>query len=164
MNAERTANVALFGRYLKEQGLPVTHQREAVARVVFSTNGHLSVEEIEKALRDAGEKIGKATIYRTVDLLVRSNLVEEHDFGEGFKRYEHRFGTAPIHEHLVCLNCQRVTELVSDDLLRIEATVGREYGFRPHHHKFAIYGVCKECHEQGYMIPNDGLTCPIQII
>src|SRR5690349_10942342 len=87
-----TPYVNLFRRYLREQGLPITSQREAVADVVFSTRGHLSVEDIEGALKGTGERIGKATIYRTMEILVRSGLVKEHDFGEGFKRYEHLFG------------------------------------------------------------------------
>ena len=49
----------LFLRYLREQGLPVTQQREQIADVVLSTDGHLSVEEIEEKLRDRGERIGK---------------------------------------------------------------------------------------------------------
>ncbi len=156
-------NVKLFERYLREIGLPVTHQREAVAEVVFASNGHWSVEEIEEAIRARGEKIGKATIYRTLDLLVRSNLVEEHDFGEGFKRYEHRLSPEPIHEHLICLNCSRVTEFECTDIHRIEAMVTKDFGFRPHRHKLAIYGLCRSCHEAGVTVPNEGLTCPIEI-
>jgi Fur family ferric uptake transcriptional regulator len=87
---DRPAYIRLFGRYLREIGLPVTHQREVVADVVFGSEGHLSVDDIAAVLRDRSERIGKATIYRTLDLLVRSRLVAEHDFGEGFKRYEHR--------------------------------------------------------------------------
>ena len=59
--------VRLFGRYLREQGLPVTHQREAVADVVFGSGEHLSVDEIERVLRSNGHRIGKATIYRALD-------------------------------------------------------------------------------------------------
>ena len=87
---ETDAYIRLFSRYLREQGLPVTHQREVLADVVFSSGDHLSVDDIEREVRSVGERIGKATIYRTLDLLVKSNLVAENDFGEGFKRYEHR--------------------------------------------------------------------------
>ena len=73
--------VRVFQRYLREQGLPVTHQREAVAEVVFSSKEHLSVDDITHRLRDRGEAAGKATVYRTLDLLVRSRLVAEHDKG-----------------------------------------------------------------------------------
>ena len=93
----------LFGRYLRDLGLPVTQQREVIADVVFGSDAHLSVDDIEREIRGRGERIGKATIYRTLDLLVRSRLVEEHDFGEGFKRYEHRLSRHPVHEHLICL-------------------------------------------------------------
>ena len=41
---------------------------------------------------------------------VRSGLVEDHDFGDGFKRYEHLFGHQPVHEHLVCTSCRTVVE------------------------------------------------------
>ncbi len=54
--------VRLFGRYLRGQGLPVTSQREAVAKVVLPSEEHLSVDDIEDALRLSGERIGKATI------------------------------------------------------------------------------------------------------
>ena len=55
--------IRLFGRYLRDEGLPVTHQREAIAKIVFESDEHLSVEDIEQALRDRAGRIGKATIY-----------------------------------------------------------------------------------------------------
>ena len=153
--------IRLFGRYLREQGLPVTHQREAVAEVVFGSEEHLSVDDLERSLRNRGERIGKATIYRTLDLLVRSRLVEEHDFGEGFKRYEHRLSRQPIHEHLVCLQCGKVTEFVSPEIQGVEARVQAEFGFVPARHRLEVYGLCRECHEGGAELPYQGLTCPI---
>ncbi len=156
--------VRLFGRYLREQGLPVTQQREAVAQVVFSTDDHLSVDDIERELRGGGERIGKATIYRTLDLLVRSKLVEEHDFGEGFKRYEHRLSRQPVHEHLICTGCGNVTEFRSGDVLRLEQQVALEHGFRPTRHKLEIYGLCAACQEAGVELPDQGLTCPIDAV
>jgi len=154
----------LFRRYLKEHRLPVTHQREAIAEVVFSSAEHLSVEEIERRLRSAGDRIGKATIYRTLDLLVRSRLVVEHDFGEGFKRYEHRLTQEPVHEHLICLECGRVIEFQSWEVQEVEAQITQRHGFRPTRHKLEIYGLCRPCQEAGVELPDDGLTCPIETV
>lgn len=154
----------LFGRYLKDQGLPVTQQREAVADVVFTSDAHLSVDDIESALRERGERIGKATIYRTLDLLVRSRLVEEHDFGEGFKRYEHRLSGTPVHEHMICVECATVTEFESNELYRIENRVKTEFGFAPVRRRLEIYGLCKECQEAGVELTTEGLICPIEIV
>lgn len=156
--------IRLFGRYLREQGLPVTHQREAVAEAVFGAHAHLSVDDLERVLRERGERIGKATIYRTLDLLVRSRLVEEHDFGEGFKRYEHRLSRQPIHEHLVCLECGRVIEFRSPEIAEVEGRVRAQLGFVPARHRLEIHGLCRECHEAGAELPHDGLTCPIETV
>jgi len=154
----------LFARYLREQGLPVTHQREAVAEAVFSSQGHLSVDDLERLLRERGQRIGKATLYRTLDLLVRSRLVEEHDFGEGFKRYEHRLSRQPVHEHLVCLECGKVIEFRSPELGEMEARVRAELGFVPTRHRLEVFGLCRGCHEGGAQIPYQGLTCPIDTV
>ena len=75
-----------FRRYLKDHHHPVTRQRDLVAEVVFLSGGHLSVEEIQRQLTDRGETVGLATIYRTLEVLVKSGLVRAHDFGQGFRR------------------------------------------------------------------------------
>jgi Fur family ferric uptake transcriptional regulator len=162
--SESHPSLRLFRRYLKEQGLPVTHQREVIAQVVFESHGHLSVEEIESALRKRGHRIGKATIYRTLDLLVRSRLVVEHDFGEGFKRYEHRFSTDSVYEHMICLECGKVIEFESWEIQEVKAQVTTEHGFKATRHKLEIYGLCRECQAKGVELPADGLTCPIEIV
>ena len=156
--------IRLFGRYLRDQGLPVTRQRQAVAEVVFTSDAHLAVDDIERRLQDHGQRIGKATIYRTLDLLVRSRLVEEHDFDEGFKRYEHRLSRHPVHEHLICLECGTVLEFESSELYGVENRVRREHGFVPTRHRLEIYGLCRECVDAGAELPSEGLICPIETV
>lgn len=156
--------VHLFRRYLKEQGLPVTQQRETIAEVVFGSSGHLSVEDIEARLREKGERIGKATIYRTLEMLVKSGLVEEHDFGEGFKRYEHLFGQKPVREHLVCTECGTVTEIHSTELVRVQEDEAKRHGFQAARYRLQIYGLCAACQARGAELKWEGLTCPIETI
>lgn len=156
--------IQIFRRYLREQGLPVTPQREAVANAIFKTTGHLSVEDLEMMLRGNGERIGKATIYRTIEILVRSGLVEEHDFGEGFKRYEHLFGGTPVHEHLICENCHEVVEFESDEVIRLQEATARKHGFISSRHRLEIYGLCPACQAKGVELPDEGLTCPVELL
>jgi Fur family transcriptional regulator, ferric uptake regulator len=156
--------VHLFRRYLREQGLPVTQQREAIAEVMFGTDGHLSVEDLETRLREGGERIGKATIYRTLEMLVRSGLVAEHDFGEGFKRYEHLFGQKPVREHLVCTECGGVQEIHSTELVRVQEEEARRHGFQPSRYRLQIYGLCAGCQAGGAELRWEGLSCPIETI
>jgi Fur family ferric uptake transcriptional regulator len=161
---ENTPSHRLFRRYLKEQGLPVTRQREAIAEVVFSSAEHLSVEEIEGRLRGSANRIGKATIYRTLDLLVRARLVVEHDFGEGFKRYEHRFSQDSVHEHLICMECGTVIEFQSWEVQEVKTQITQRHGFRPTRHRLEIYGLCRACQEAGVELSDEGLTCPIETV
>jgi Fur family ferric uptake transcriptional regulator len=156
--------VHLFRRYLREQGLPVTQQRESIAEVVFSASGHLSVEDIEERLRERGDRVGKATIYRSLEMLVRSGLVEEHDFGEGFKRYEHLFGQKPVREHLICTECGKVSEIHSTELVRVQEEEARRHGFMPSRYRLQIYGVCADCQAAGVEVRWEGLSCPIETV
>lgn len=153
----------LFLRYLREQGLPVTQQREQIADVVFATDGHLSVEDIEEKLRDRGERIGKATIYRTLETLVKSGLVAEHDFGEGFKRYEHLFGQKGVRQHLVCSECGSVKEIDDPELLRLQQRIARDQDFAPARYRLQMYGLCASCRAAGRTLEWKGLTCPIEL-
>jgi Fur family ferric uptake transcriptional regulator len=134
-----------FRRYLRDRGLPVTPQREAVAAAVFFAGRHVSVGEIERALGARGEVVGKATVYRTLELLVTAGLLQEHAFGgEGFKRYE-PLAARGYHEHLICTECGRVEEFASERFERMSTLIAEEHGFRHDHHRWEIYGLCPQC-------------------
>jgi len=135
-----------FRRYLGDHNLPLTQQRLAVAEILFFAADHLSAEDVARQLARKGEAVGTATVYRTLDLLVRSGLVREHDFGEGFKRYE-PMAAGQVHEHCVCSSCGKVMEFSNDRLERMIALLAEEVEFRPHHHRLEVYGLCRECQQ-----------------
>jgi Fur family ferric uptake transcriptional regulator len=141
-----------FRRYLREHNLPVTTQRERVAEVIFGSSGHLSADDIERLVRERGAHVGKATVYRTLDLLEQSGMITARDFGEGFRRYERAPGRQH-HEHLICLRCGKVIEFVNERLERMKALIAEEYGFRHHHHRLEIYGTCPECQQRDGLAP-----------
>ena len=146
-NDARAAALEDFRAWLRSRGHPVTPQRMRVAEVLFGTHHHISAEEIIERLRKGSGRrrgVGKATVYRTLDLLRDAGLIREHDFGEGFRRYEPR-PTRPRHEHLVCTRCGKVIEFESEAVERVEREVAGLHRFRPTHHKVEIYGVCEEC-------------------
>jgi len=142
--ADGDALMEAFRRHLRERGVPVTQQRQAVAATVFFADRHVSVGDIERALRERGDRVGKATVYRTLELLQSAGLIQEHDFGEGFKRYE-PLEARGYHEHLICLRCGRVEEFASERFDRMNVEIAEEHGFRHEHHRWEIYGVCPEC-------------------
>jgi len=145
--AEGSALLERFRQHLREHRQPVTRQRDLVAQVVFLSEDHLSVEGIRRELERRGEQVGLATVYRTLDLLVESGLVREHQFGEGFKRYEAIVAQSD-HEHLICERCGRVVEFANERLERMLPVLADEHGFQHLRHKVEVYGVCRSCRRQ----------------
>ena len=137
-----------FTAYLRDHNLPVTAQRLAIAAVVLGSDRHLSADDIERELAGRGAAAGTATVYRTLELLVRSALVVERDFGEGFRRYEPA-RDVPHHEHLLCKVCGRVTEFRDERLERMSTLIAESQGYARQGHRLVIYGVCEKCQTGG---------------
>ncbi|MCU0621925.1 MAG: transcriptional repressor [Gemmatimonadales bacterium] len=115
---------------------------------------HLSVDTVVRRLREQGVRVGTATVYRTLDVLVQSGLVRAHDFGEGFRRYEPVPAQAH-HEHLICVRCGAVLEFQNDRLERMLPIIADELAFQHQRHRVEIYGVCRSCRQRdvGGLVP-----------
>jgi Fur family ferric uptake transcriptional regulator len=136
-----------FRNYLRENNLPITAQRLAIADILLGSSEHLSVEEIMIELGARGAYAGTATVYRTLELLLSSGLVVERDFGEGFKRFEATRGI-PQHEHLQCTVCGRIVEFRDERLERMSIVIAESRGFQRTGHKLVITGVCESCRQK----------------
>ena len=143
-SGERSELLERFRRWLREQRLPVTAQRDRIAETVFGSEEHLSVEAIARRLRERGPRVGVATIYRTLGLLVSAGLVREHEFGEGFRRFEPA-GGEDAHGHLICVRCGRVVEFENERLERMLPVVADEHAFQHRRHRVEIFGTCRDC-------------------
>jgi Fur family ferric uptake transcriptional regulator len=146
MKVDGTRALAAFRRYLSDRNLPATQQRLAVASVVLDAADHLSAEDVARRVEKRDVAVGLATVYRTLDLLVASGLVQQRDFGEGFRRYEPVAPGQP-HEHCICSTCGKVMEFSNDRLERMIALLAEEAEFRPHHHRLEVFGLCRECQQ-----------------
>jgi Fur family ferric uptake transcriptional regulator len=141
---EAAALLERFRRHLRERRLPITRQRLAIAERIFHSGTHPSVEDLERGLKAAGARAGTATLYRTLEVLIQSGLVREHDFGEGFKRYE-PVAAGPAHDHLICERCGRVEEFANDRLERLLRMTADENRFLYRRHRVDVHGVCTNC-------------------
>src|SRR5207237_811896 len=119
MKVDGTKLLEEFRRHLAEHNLPATPQRLAVAEAVFFAGEHLSAEEVGRRVAKR-VAVGTATIYRTLDLLVRAGLAKEHDFGEGFKRYE-PLAAGQAHGHCICSSCGQARGFGNDVVARVTA-------------------------------------------
>lgn len=144
--AEAADLLQRFHAYLRELRLPVTRQRDLVAETVFASPDHVSAAAVHQRLGRAGHRIGTATVYRTLDLLVESGLIRRHEFGDGFRRYE---GATPqgSHGHLVCASCGGVEEFTNERLERMLPIIADEQHFRYTRHRVELHGTCQSCRQ-----------------
>jgi len=138
---------AKFASYLKERGLKLTAQRKTVLRQVFRAHKHFEAAEMLYRMRQKRLKVSKATLYRTLALLVEAGLLRQEVFGERHSHYEHIFGHGR-HDHLVCLSCGKIREFRNDEIERLQNRICEQHGFQPTSHKMEIHGYCRKCRER----------------
>lgn len=110
---------------------------------IFDSHKHFDAEELVADLRALGARVSRATVYRTLRLLVEAGLLRELRLSTR-TAYEHGYGY-PSHDHLHCTGCQRIVEFSNDQIRRIREEISREHGFLAGEHRFIIEGTCPAC-------------------
>lgn len=131
-------------RYIQEKGLKHTAQRELITETFFKTSTHLNLEELLQKVRKKNPRIGYATVYRTMKLLVESGLALERNFGDGQTRYEPITETGH-HDHLICTSCGKIIEFENERIERLQREVAKDKDFLVKSHKLELYGLCANC-------------------
>ncbi|WP_250847174.1 Fur family transcriptional regulator [Aquisphaera insulae] len=132
-----------FREFLEIRGEKLTEPRRVLVRHIFSSHKHFDADELVRDLHEAGHAISRATVYRTLRLLVDAGLLRELRLTNR-SAYEHDYGY-PAHDHMHCTVCNRVIEFRNDDIRQVRDAVSREHGFRASGHRFVIEGVCSAC-------------------
>ena len=96
-----------FQQFLVKQGLKLTRERTGLLREIFSTHYHFEADELLFKMKEKSLKISRATVYRTLELLVKSGMVRRVHLGEDHYHYEHVRGDSH-HDHLICTTCGTV--------------------------------------------------------
>ena len=129
---------------LKKAGLKATLPRLRILSILEQrSDEHLSAEDVYKALIDAGEDVGLATVYRVLTQFESAGLVIRRNFEGGRSVFE--LDSGQHHDHLVCLSCGAVVEFVDDTIERRQQDIAREHQFRIMEHSLVIYGHCAAC-------------------
>jgi Fur family ferric uptake transcriptional regulator len=134
-----------FEEFLQSRGKRVTQPRRTIIDQVFSHHEHFDADELSAQLRasEQGRKIGRATVYRTLQELEDAGLLRKMTLA-GRAVYEHDYGY-PQHDHLFCQKCEKLIEFSSDKVKQIRDAVAREHNFRVTGHRLIINGICADC-------------------
>ena len=139
-----TEEMRLLQQKMLERGLKSTPQRNELAEWIFRSHAHFSVEDVISDFRKKGKKVSLATVYRMIQTLIDLGILIEHDFGKGYKSYEHTPGH-PLHDHLICRVCNRIIEFKDKRMEKISRQIAEKNNFRLVSYSFRIFGICQEC-------------------
>ncbi len=134
----------VFDDYIKQKGLKYSEQRRQVLHAFLKTEKHLTAEELHLLVKKRFPAIGIATVYRTLKLLKESGLCRELKLNDGTTRHEHLYDHEH-HDHLVCIECGSLTEVVDPEIEKLQEKLAKKNGFSIKSHKLEIYGTCKSC-------------------
>ncbi|MFM7195255.1 MAG: Fur family transcriptional regulator [Bacteroidota bacterium] len=129
--------------FLEARKLRKTPERYAILEVIYSTPGHYDVETLYNKVREQGHEVSRATVYNTLDLLTENDLVTRHQFGKGQALYERAFGSRQ-HDHLICLDCNRVVEFCDPRIQTIQNTVEELLQFDVQDHSLVLHAHCRK--------------------
>jgi Fur family ferric uptake transcriptional regulator len=136
---------------LKARGFKLTSRREQVLRVLLENRDkHLSAEEVYYLAKQKMPDVGLATVYRTLELCLFSDIICSNDFGDGRRRYEFcgLGSNGHYHHHLICTRCGKIIEDDGDFLDSLERRIYKEHKFRVENHQLKVFGICEKCRLQ----------------
>jgi Fur family ferric uptake transcriptional regulator len=124
----------------------MTEPRRAVARLIADRDGHFSAADLVTEARERRLAVGRATIFRTLDLLAELDLVERIDLPSG----EHAYvACEPAHHHhVVCSGCGRSDDIDDAGMRAVVREVERRTGYAISEHRLELFGLCATCQAQ----------------
>ena len=142
------ANLKVLSRFkniLRSEGLKYTPQRVAILKEVLKDKGHRECEDIYLALKKSVRHVSRASVYRTMDILVNNGYARKIEIGDGRARYEGKIGI-PHHDHMICTSCGEIIEFVDQDVEDLQNKIAKRYHFKLQRHVHQLFGICKKCH------------------
>ena len=121
-----------------------TRQRQAIRQVFEEADRPLGPQEVVKASQMHTPGLGIATVYRTLALFTQSGLATELDFGDGQKRYEHKYMHSH-HDHMICTECGKIIEFNHPMIEKLQKEIAAKHGFNMTSHKLDLFGICGQC-------------------
>lgn len=137
--------VRRFETFLRERELKLTGPRRRIFEQAFATHEHFSAEELYATLKEEpGDTVSRASVYRTIGLLLDGGFIEALDTGSGELKYEHVLGHHH-HDHMLCLECGKIEEFHDERIEELQRENCRKRGFEMVSHDLRLRGYCRGC-------------------
>ncbi len=133
----------IFINYLRNNNLKVTVERKKLLDEILKLHNHFDADGLYLKFKNENINISRATIYRTLDLLVECGLLTKIKFSNNINQYEQMWDNTH-HSHIICKNSGKVIEFIDERIDKITKEIAKKYKLKDYKHNFKIYGVCEE--------------------
>ena len=134
-----------LSQVLRENGCKVTPQRLAIYDMLANTKEHPTAEAIYKRLRPEYPAMSLATVYKSVEVLNKINVIQMLNVGEDSYRYDANINP---HAHVKCTHCGKVVDMEEVDTAALTSKVAKETGFTVEGQQLYFYGICPTCQKR----------------
>ena len=123
---------------LKKEGLRYTLQRQSVWDEIKRSEKHRDAEDIYQSLRNKSIRVSRATVYRTIDVLVKNRMVRKMDVGDGKSLYEPKLDNEH-HDHMICVDSGKIIEFFDEELELLQDKIAKKYGYKVVRHVHQLF-------------------------
>jgi len=132
-------DIDILKKVLIREGLRYTQQRQIIWDEIRNSSKHRDAEEIYLIIKKKNKiKVSRATVYRTIDVLVKNNLVRKMELGDGRALYEHKF-EEEHHDHMICVETGKITEFYNEKLEDLQEEIVKDQGYELVRHVHQLF-------------------------
>ena len=128
---------------IANKGIKLTKHKLAILKL-FNNNKHLDANRINAMLREQGNSVSQATIYRVLSSFEAHNVIVRHTFNDELAVYE-LADPNEHHDHLICVKCNQVIEFFNCQIEKIQEQIAKSNNFIIVNHHLNLYGICFKC-------------------
>lgn len=132
-----------FTDFLKRKQYRNTQERYRVLDRIAELDKHFSADELYFYMNSKSDRISRATIYSTLDLLTKCTILMKHRF-QGESAHFELASRMPDHDHLICVECGHIIEFREKAIVTLQQKVCEEFGFKPMKHSLQIFAICPD--------------------
>ena len=132
-------HIELLKNILSNEGLRYTQQRQIVWDEIRTSAEHRDAEKIYSQIKNKNKlKVSRATVYRTIDVLVKNDLVRKVELGDGRALYEHKYNEEH-HDHMICVETGKITEFYNEKLEDLQEEIVKKHGYELVRHVHQLF-------------------------
>ena len=132
-----------FKIFLKKGKHRITPERFEVLDFALNYRGHFGADELYIKMKNSSSNVSRATVYNSLELIAKCELLAKRNFGDNKTHYESNF-KRKRHDHIICTNCGKIMEFASDQIQNEVNRICSDLGMEHTGYSFNIFAKCKD--------------------